>query len=120
MKSSRSTPALPSSVRRALEKLGADIRSARLRRRISMALMAERAFVSRNTVARVERGDPGVSIGIQASVLFVLGMSDRLADLVDPSTDEVGMRLDADRLPRRVRGATRGPRKPPRARRDGS
>jgi hypothetical protein len=70
-----------------------------------MALMGERAFVSRNTVARVERGDPGVSMGIYASVLFVLGMADRLGELADPSTDDVGLRLDEDRLPRRVGGA---------------
>ena len=45
--------------------------------------MAERAFISRSTLVRVEKGDPGVSLGIYASVLFVLGMADRLGDLAD-------------------------------------
>ena len=111
MKTSKSRAALPLAARRALAKLGADVSAARRRRRVSMALMAERAFVSRNTVARVERGDPGVSIGIYASVLFVLGMVDRLADLADAATDAVGLRLDEERLPRRVRSTARKTRK---------
>lgn len=68
-----------------------------------MALASERAFVSRSTLARVERGDSGVSIGIYASVLFVLGLADRIGDLADPRTDVVGLALEDERLPKRVR-----------------
>jgi transcriptional regulator with XRE-family HTH domain len=92
-------------VRRALKKLGQDISAARRRRRLSMALMAERAFISRNTLARVEKGDAGVSMGIYASVLFVLGMSDRLGDLADAASDQIGLSLEEERLPRRIRTA---------------
>ena len=67
--------------------------------------MAERAFVSRNTLARVEKGDAGVSMGIYASVLFVLGMADRLGDLADSARDAVGLSLEEERLPRRIRSA---------------
>ena len=67
--------------------------------------MAERAFVSRNTLARVEKGDAGVSMGIYASVLFVLGMADRLGDLADSTRDAVGLSLEEERLPRRIRSA---------------
>jgi hypothetical protein len=103
MKASRSKAALPLSVRRALEKLGSDISVARRRRRVPMSLMAQRAFVSRNTLARVERGDPSVSMGIWATALFVLGMSDRLGQLADTATDRVGLSLEEERLPKRVR-----------------
>lgn len=103
MKSSRSRVALPLPIRRSLRKLGGDISAARRRRRISIQLMAERAFVGRNTITRVEKGDPGVSLGIYATVLFVLGMADRLAMLADASVDEVGQALDEQRLPTRVR-----------------
>jgi hypothetical protein len=65
--------------------------------------MAERAFITRNTLAKVEKGDPGVSLGIYASVLFVLGMTDRLAELVDPARDPMGQDLDERRLPKRIR-----------------
>jgi transcriptional regulator with XRE-family HTH domain len=109
MKSSRSQKALPTSVRQALSKLGQDISAARRRRRLSVALMAERAFISRNTLGRVEKGDAGVSMGIYASVLFVLGMSDRLGDLADSASDRIGLGLDEERLPRRIRTAQARP-----------
>ena len=67
--------------------------------------MAERAFISRNTLARVEKGDAGVSMGIYASVLFVLGMADRLGELADAARDPVGLSLEEERLPRRIRSA---------------
>ena len=70
-----------------------------------MALLAERAFISRNTLTRVEKGDPGVSMGIYASVLFVLGLEDRLGDLADAANDPVGLSLEEERLPRRIRTA---------------
>lgn len=72
-----------------------------------MELMAERAFIHRNTVARVEQGSPGVSMGIYATVLFVLGMGDRLGSLADASTDRLGLTLEEERLPQRVRVARR-------------
>lgn len=103
MKASRAIAALPVSVRRCLQKLGEDISVARRRRRIPIELMAERAFVSRNTITRVERGDPSVSVGIYATVLFVLGMSDRLGTLADSSTDQIGLTLEEEQLPQRVR-----------------
>jgi transcriptional regulator with XRE-family HTH domain len=71
-------PHIPSSaVKRVLRKLGADLREARQRRRLTMAVVAERAFTSRATLQRVEAGDPGVSMGIYASVLQALGLLDR-------------------------------------------
>ena len=98
--------ALPVPVNRALRKLGHDIRDARRRRRIPVAIMAERASIrSRTTLNKLEKGDPGVSIGTYATVLFVLGMTDRLADLVDPKNDSVGLALDEERLPQRIRRA---------------
>jgi transcriptional regulator with XRE-family HTH domain len=103
VKASRAQDALPLAVQRALRKIGADISTARRRRKLTTAMVAERAFVSRNTITRVERGDPGVSLGIYATVLFVLGLADRLGDLVDPATDAVGMSLEQERLPQRVR-----------------
>ena len=66
--------------------------------------MAERAFVGRNTITRVEKGDPRVSMGIYATVLFVLGLSEGLSHLADASSDRVGLDLEEERLPARVRG----------------
>ncbi len=103
MKTSGANIALPLPVRRALIKLGADISAARRRREISTLLMAERALISRTTLHRAERGDPAVSIGVYATLLFVLGLTDRLATLADPSADPVGMGLAEEQLPKRIR-----------------
>ena len=94
---------LPLPVKRALRKLGADLRDGRRRRRIPTALMAERASISRMTLNKLERGDPGVSMGSYATVLFVLGMTARLENLADARDDSVGLALEEDRLPKRIR-----------------
>lgn len=95
--------ALPVPVLRSLSKLGADIKSARLRRRIPVTIMAQRAFVTRVTLRKLERGEPTVGIGTYATVLFILGMSARLAEVADIRFDELGMSLDEERLPKRIR-----------------
>lgn len=86
-----------------LQKLGRDIAVARRKRRISTADMAARLFVSRDTLWRLERGDPGVSAGTLATAIFVLGLQDRLANLAAPSTDELALSLDEQRLPKHIR-----------------
>ncbi len=96
------THALPRAAKQALAKLGADIAVARKKRRISTVSMAERAFVSRGTLYKVERGDPSVSIGIYAAVLAILGLADRLAQAADRRDDSLGLDIDEDRLPRKV------------------
>lgn len=98
------TPHHPSAtVRKALGKLGGDLRDARRRRRLPMVVVAERAFTSRSTLQRVEAGDPAVSIGIYAAVLHALGLMDSLDRLADPSLDPVGQALADETLPQRVR-----------------
>ncbi|WP_198351297.1 helix-turn-helix domain-containing protein [Flavisphingomonas formosensis] len=97
--------ALPFPVRKAVAKLGTDIATARKRRRLTMAMVAERAFISRNTLTRIERGDPGVALGIYASVLFVLGLAEGIGTLADPLNDRVGLSLEAERLPQRARSS---------------
>jgi transcriptional regulator with XRE-family HTH domain len=99
----RITPTLPLPVIRALAKLGDDIRSARLRRRIPTTLMAQRAFITRTTLGKVEKGDSGVSLGTYATVLFILGMTSRLAELADVRSDTLGLELEEERLPKRIR-----------------
>ena len=103
----RSKPSLPLPVKRALTKFGEDIRTARLRRRISTTIMAERAFITRATLLKAERGDPAVSLGIYATILFILGLTNRLADLADVRFDETGLQLEEEKLPQRIRQSTR-------------
>jgi len=95
--------ATPIPVQRALKKLGQDLCDARRRRRIPMRLAAERAGISRVTLSKIEKGDEGVSIGAYAKVLFILGMVNRLADLMDQTKDILGLDLETERLPKRIR-----------------
>jgi hypothetical protein len=94
---------LPIPVARALRKLGSDINNARRRRRIPAAIAAARASISRTTLVKIEKGDSGVAMGNYAMVLFVLGMTDRLSDLADPRSDTVGLQLEEEHLPQRIR-----------------
>jgi transcriptional regulator with XRE-family HTH domain len=97
------TPHNPSAaVRRTLRKLGADIRDARRRRGLPMAVVAERAFTSRSTLQKVEAGDTGVSIGIYASVLQALGLLDALDQVADIGNDSVGQALASAELPKHI------------------
>jgi transcriptional regulator with XRE-family HTH domain len=102
----------PLAVRRALRKLGGDVRDARKRRGLTAEIVAERAFTTRPTLQRIEAGDSGVGIGIYAAVLNALGLLDPLSQLADPSTDKVGQQLATDALPSRVRRRVRKPSAP--------
>ena len=96
---------LPPHLRRALVRFGDGIAIARKKRRLTVAMMAERAGVARSTYLRIEKGDARVALGAYAMVLFVLGFGDALGDLVDPGRDDHGLLLDVGRLPKRVRPA---------------
>jgi hypothetical protein len=102
MRTKKPSGALPIPVRRALRKLGNDLCDARRRRRLPAAIVAARASISRTTLGKIESGAPGVALGNYANVLFVLGMTDRLADLVDPRNDLVGLQLEEENLPQRI------------------
>ncbi len=68
-----------------------------------MVVLAECASMSRGTLTKIEKGDAAVQLGNYAMVLFVLGLIHRLSDLVDVTSDELGLELDEERLPQRIR-----------------
>jgi len=103
MTKEQASPKIPIPVVRALRKLGHDIRDARRRRRIPVAILAERASMSRTTLNKLEKGDPTVSVGSYAVVLFTLGMIERFSDVADPRHDAVGRELEEEHLPQRIR-----------------
>ncbi len=92
----------PIPVKKALKKLGKDMREARIRRRIPMALMASRVGISRVTLKSLEDGRPTVSMGVYATALYVLGMLDRIKELADLAFDPVGQALNSADLPKRI------------------
>ena len=90
-------------VSRSIAKLGNDVSRARRRRRLTRASLAERSGVSVSTLKRLEGGDGSVALENLARALQVLGELDRLANLVDSGTDELGIVLMDEQLPKRVR-----------------
>ena len=96
-------PSIPLPAAHALRKLGRDLALARRKRGIATADMAERLFISRDTLWRMERGDPTVALGTLATAAFVLQLHDRLANLAAPATDALALSLDERRLPKRIR-----------------
>lgn len=95
--------AAPPSVTDRLERLGDRIRTARLRRSWSIAMLAGKAGVNRNTLTAIEQGKPGTSIVALTSVLWALGLDDALESIADPDRDSHGKSLEAARRPKRVR-----------------
>lgn len=97
----RATVILPET-RDILRQMGEQIKLARLRRRISSQLVADRAGISRSTVVEVEKGSPSVAIGTYAAVLHALNKMDR--DLLLVAKDDIlGRKLQDLELPTRAR-----------------
>ena len=94
---------MPLPAAHALRKLGRDLALARRKQGISTGDMAERLFVSRDTLWRLERGDPTVALGTLVTAAFVLQLHERLANLAAPASDELALGLDERRLPQRIR-----------------
>ena len=82
---------MPRALTKNLEIMGEQIMMARKRRHLSMQDVAERATVTRLTVSKVEKGDPTVSMGIYARVLFALNLENDITRLA--SDDALGRQL---------------------------
>lgn len=89
------------SLQRILSMLGEQIRLARLRRRFSAVMIAERAGISRNTLRAIEHGESSVAFGAYASVLLSLGLEKDL--LLVAKDDVLGRKLQDANLPTRAR-----------------
>jgi len=94
---------MPAAVRRSLLKFGADLSLARRKRRLTSKMMAERIGVSKATYQKMEKGNAGTSLGVYAMAMFVLGFGELFAEIIDQSSDDQGLLLDAARVPKRVR-----------------
>lgn len=75
----------------ALAQLGENIQLARKRRKLTQTQISERTGLSRVTVRKIERGDPGVSIGHYIAVLAVLRLDQDLTNVAQD--DELGRKL---------------------------
>jgi DNA-binding XRE family transcriptional regulator len=99
---SRINEAPPAAVEETLNRLGRNIRTARLRRRLRIVDVANRMGASRFTVADVEKGKPGTSMAAYAGALWALGLLDQMSDLADSDHDEEGKVLESARGPKQA------------------
>lgn len=90
----------PAAVEEMLNRLGRNIRTARLRRRLSMEELAESIGISRYVLADVENGKPTTAVVAYLGALWALGLHRNIYELADPDRDEEGKILERARSPR--------------------
>jgi hypothetical protein len=93
-RTARALQQLPPATLAAIEKLGADLAVARLRRKESLKTWAQRMGVSVPTLQRLEAGDPGVGIGIVATALWLIQRDGELGTLAAPEHDQGAIEMD--------------------------
>ena len=99
----RRKPVIMPKTEKILQQMGDQIRLSRLRRDISVEMVAERAGISRASVWSVEKGSPSVSLGIYAKVLAAIGMQEELLQIC--REDKLGRELQDQKLDTRKRAS---------------
>ena len=84
-----------------MEKVGEQIHMARLRRKLPVDLVAERADISRATLWKIEKGNPSVAIGSYLKVLNALGLQEDMEQIA--AVDEMGRTLQDMDMGTRIR-----------------
>lgn len=87
----------------ALKQLGGNIRTARIRRRLTIKEMSEKTGAGVRAIAEAEKGNPSTSIVTYTALLWVLGMLENLQSVADPSNDAEGQALALGREAQRAR-----------------
>lgn len=97
------TTAPPYAVEQAVKRLGANLRTARLRRNLTIAEVAEKIGTGPRPVADAEKGRLGTGIAVYMALLWAYDLLQPASDLADPQTDEEGLRLELSRGRTRAR-----------------
>lgn len=94
---------IPYQAQNLIEELGRNLKTARLRRNLTLQEVADKIGVSRNLVAAAERGSLSSSISLYITLLWVYDLQSNVSKLADPNKDDVGLSLSQLRLPKRSR-----------------
>jgi transcriptional regulator with XRE-family HTH domain len=97
---SKISEATPAAVEEALVRLGRNIRTARLRRRLTREDLAGRIGISRQVLAQIEKGKPTTAVAAYLGAMWALGLLNQLKDVADPDRDEEGKTLERARSPK--------------------
>ena len=98
----------PYPVEQTLQRLGANLRTARLRRNLTISDMAEKIGTGERAVADAEKGKPSTGIAVYAAMLWALDLIEQMTDLAAPEKDEEGQSLALSRERARARPKTGG------------
>lgn len=93
----------PYPVEGAIKRLGANLRKARIRRKMTIADAAVRVGTGVRAVMDAEKGKPSTSIAVYSALLWLYDLLGPMDALADPLKDDEGLRLEASRSPQRVR-----------------
>lgn len=96
----------PYPVDRALGRLGANLKTARLRRNLTVPEVAERIGTGRRAVDAAEAGKASTGIAVYAALLWAYGLLEPFTELADPAQDAEGQALALSREPHRARSAS--------------
>ncbi len=99
-RTSKISKAPPAAVQDSLERLGRNIRRARIRRKLSQDELARRVGVSRFVVADIEHGKPSTGIAAYIGALWAMGLLGDMRAVADPDRDEEGKTLERARSPK--------------------
>ncbi len=89
----------PHAVEQALARLGRNIRTARLRRKLSRSELGDRIGLSRYVMGDIERGKPTTAVAGYVGALWALGLLRQFDELADPDLDLEGKTLESARSP---------------------
>mgnify|MGYP001322457700 CR=1 FL=1 len=87
------TTAPPYAVEKAVHRLGANLRTARLRRNLTIEEVAEKIGTGRRAVMDAEKGKGSTSSAVYFALLWTYDLLDQIRDIADPALDEEGLKL---------------------------
>jgi transcriptional regulator with XRE-family HTH domain len=98
------TTAPPYAVEQALKRLGANLRTARLRRNLTIEDVAQKIGTGPKPVADAEKGKPSTSVAVYIALLWAYGLLTPMDAVADPASDKEGLALSTQRERARTRG----------------
>lgn len=88
-----------------LTQIGINIRTARMRRSMTIKELANRVHVDERTISRMESGDPSINFKNLLTVLIVFGLQESALSIANPNEDEVGKAIELQNAPKRIRSS---------------
>lgn len=93
----------PFPVEQALKRLGANLRTARVRRFLTIENAAERIGTGPRAVMDAEKGKASTGIAVYSALLWLYDLLQPLEEIADPTKDKEGLALEAAKGRKRVR-----------------